>query len=133
MSGKTRVDVHADDAYAHISESAATAHGGTVPLTRTINGKPLSANVTLTTDDVSAVPTTRTINGKPLSANVTLTPADVGAVLDFIAAPTGGTTEDAEARAAFVALRDALVAAGWMLPEASSSSSSGDSGSSSSP
>ncbi|WP_413113356.1 hypothetical protein [Thaumasiovibrio sp. DFM-14] len=70
-----------------------------VPTSRTINGKALTANVTLAAADVGAatsahnhdtvyskvdhthayVPTSRTINGKPLSANVTLAAADVGA------------------------------------------------------
>lgn len=53
---------------------------GAVPTTRTVNGKPLSSNVTLDASDVSAVPTTRTVAGKPLSADVTLTAGDVGAV-----------------------------------------------------
>lgn len=63
-----------------------------VPGTRTVNGKPLSADVTLTPTDVGAptkaeldatvagiVPKSRKVNGKPLSADVTLTPGDVGA------------------------------------------------------
>lgn len=56
-----------------------------VPNTRTVNGKSLAANITLTPADVGAVPTTRTVNGKALAANITLTPADVGA------APTSRT------------------------------------------
>jgi hypothetical protein len=50
-----------------------------VPSTRTINTKPLSADITLSASDVSAVPTTRTINAKPLSTDITLSPADIGA------------------------------------------------------
>jgi len=53
---------------------------GAVPSTRTVAGKALSADVTLTAADVSAVPTTRTVNAKALSADVTLTAADVSAV-----------------------------------------------------
>lgn len=73
-----------------------------VPNTRTVAGKPLSANVTLAKADVglgsvdntsdagkpvstaqqaaldAKVPTTRTVAGKPLSADVTLAKADVG-------------------------------------------------------
>ena len=66
---------------------------GAVPTSRTVNGKPLNDNISLTADDVGArpntwtptasdvgaVPTTRTINSKPLSSNVTLTAEDVGA------------------------------------------------------
>lgn len=51
-----------------------------VPTTRTINSKPLSANITLSASDVSAVPTTRTVNGKALSANISLSASDVGAL-----------------------------------------------------
>lgn len=42
-----------------------------------VNGK--TGVVTLAASDVGAVPTTRTINSKPLSADVTLTATDVGA------------------------------------------------------
>lgn len=51
-----------------------------VPTARTINSKPLSANITLSASDVSAVPTTRTVNGKALSANISLSASDVGAL-----------------------------------------------------
>ncbi|ECK8241726.1 phage tail protein [Salmonella enterica subsp. enterica] len=47
---------------------------------RKINGKALSADVTLAAADVGAVPTTRKINGKELSADITLTAPDVGGV-----------------------------------------------------
>ena len=50
------------------------------PTSRTINGKALSANISLTASDVSAVPTTRTVNNKALSGNITLSASDVGAV-----------------------------------------------------
>ena len=52
---------------------------GAVPTTRTVNGKALSDNISLTAGDVGAVPTSRTVNNKPLSSDVTLTAADVGA------------------------------------------------------
>ena len=66
---------------------------GAVPTSRTVNGKPLNDNISLTADDVGArpntwtptasdvgaVPTTRTVNGKALNANITLTADDVGA------------------------------------------------------
>lgn len=51
-----------------------------VPVTRTINGKALNANITLAAADVSAVPTTRKINNKALSADITLSATDVSAV-----------------------------------------------------
>ena len=66
---------------------------GAVPTSRTVNGKPLNDNISLTADDVGArpntwtptasdvgaVPTSRTVNGKPLSSNISLTADDVGA------------------------------------------------------
>lgn len=51
-----------------------------VPMSRTINGKPLSSDITLSASDVGAVPTARTVNNKALSSNVTLSASDVGAV-----------------------------------------------------
>lgn len=60
---------------------------GAVPTTRTVNGKALSDNISLTADDVGAVPTSRKVNNKPLSSDVTLTAADVGA-----GAPATSTT-----------------------------------------
>lgn len=89
-----------------------SALGGKVPTTRTVNGKALSANISLTASDVGAdasgsaeavqdnldthtsnksnphgvtaaqvgaVPTSRTVNGKALSSNISLTASDVGA------------------------------------------------------
>ena len=64
-----------------------------VPLTRTVNGKALSSDITLSASDVGArantwtptagqvgaVPTTRKVNNKALSADVTLDAEDVGA------------------------------------------------------
>src|SRR5699024_2482425 len=64
-----------------------------VPLTRTVNGKALSSDITLSASDVGArantwtptagqvgaVPTTRKVNNKALSADVTLDAGDVGA------------------------------------------------------
>lgn len=51
-----------------------------VPITRTVNSKALSSNITLSASDVGAVPTTRTVNSKALSSNITLSASDVGAV-----------------------------------------------------
>ena len=53
---------------------------GAVPVSRTINGKSLASNITLSAANVGAVPTERTINSKSLSSNITLTAADVGAI-----------------------------------------------------
>ena len=61
------------------------AHGittdkiGAVPVTRKINNKPLSGDVTLGAGDVGAVPVARKVNGKQLNADITLTAQDVGA------------------------------------------------------
>lgn len=57
-----------------------------VPNTTKVNGKALSADVTLTAGDIGAVPTTRTVNNKALSADISLTASDVGAL-----PTTGGT------------------------------------------
>lgn len=62
------------------------ANIGAVPTARTVNGKALSANVSLSASDVGAVPSSRTVNGKALSSNVTLTAENVGAL-----PTTGGT------------------------------------------
>lgn len=59
-----------------------------VPNTTKVNGKALSADVTLTAGDVGAVPTTRTVNNKALSSNITLTASDVGALSDTTKIPT---------------------------------------------
>jgi len=53
---------------------------GAVPETRTINGKPLSADIVLTPEDSNSVPKTRTINGKSLETDVVLVPSDLDAV-----------------------------------------------------
>ncbi|WP_313104211.1 pyocin knob domain-containing S74 family peptidase [Pseudescherichia vulneris] len=49
-----------------------------VPLTRTVNRKPLSTDILLTPDDVGAVPVERTVNGYVLSKDVVLSKGDVG-------------------------------------------------------
>ena len=67
---------------------------GAVPTARTVNGKALSADITLSAGDVGArpdtwtpsaadvgaVPMSRTVNGKALSADITLKAADVSAI-----------------------------------------------------
>lgn len=49
-----------------------------VPNTTKVNGKALSADITLTASDIGAVPTSRTINGKALTTDITLTSTDLG-------------------------------------------------------
>ena len=52
------------------------AQAGAVPVTRKVNGKVLSSDVTLTPGDVGAVPTTRKVNGLALSGDITITTVD---------------------------------------------------------
>ena len=72
-----------------ITSSMVTTALGYTPVTntRTVNGKALSSNITLSLDDIADgstrklsnyVPTTRTINSKALSSNITLTLDDIG-------------------------------------------------------
>jgi len=49
-----------------------------VPLTRTVNRKPLTSDIILTPGDVGAVPVERTVNGYDLSKDVVLSKSDVG-------------------------------------------------------
>ena len=48
-----------------------------VPLQRKINGHDLTADLTLTPEDVDAVPSGRTVNGHPLTADVVVTAQDI--------------------------------------------------------
>ena len=50
--------------------------------TTTVNGHPLSSDVTVTLADVGGVPTTREVNGQPLSSDVNITLASLGGVPD---------------------------------------------------
>ena len=50
-----------------------------VPITRTINEKALSSNVTISAADIEAVPKTRTVNQKALSNDIILSASDIGA------------------------------------------------------
>ena len=63
-----------------IQDCIITLENNYVPKTRTVAGKALSSNITLSAGDVGAVPTSRTINAKALTGNITLSAADVGAV-----------------------------------------------------
>ncbi|HFR2015056.1 TPA: tail fiber domain-containing protein, partial [Shigella sonnei] len=62
--------------------TATQMDGRYVPLTRTINGHALTANLVLNSEDTGSVPDTRTVNGKPLSEDVVLTSTDTGSVPD---------------------------------------------------
>lgn len=53
---------------------------GGVPLTRTVNGKPLSTDIVLNSADTSSVPLTRTVNSKALSTDIVLNSTDIGSV-----------------------------------------------------
>lgn len=65
------------------SDLAAKSHGNHVPETQTASGKVFLRNdntwQTVTPANIGAVPTTRTVNGKALSGNISLTASDVGA------------------------------------------------------
>lgn len=77
-----------------------------VPVTRKINKKALSSDVSLnaadvgarssdwtpSAADVGAVPTSRTVNGKALSGNISLTASDVGAALALHKHPASDIT-----------------------------------------
>jgi len=103
---KTEADTKIADAK-KAGTDANTNANGRVPTSRKINGKPLTADISLTAGDVSAytktetdtkvadakkagtdananangrVPTSRKINGKPLTADISLTAGDVGAL-----------------------------------------------------
>lgn len=103
---KTEADTKIADAK-KAGTDANTNANGRVPTSRKINGKPLTADISLTAGDVSAytktetdtkvvdakkagtdantnangrVPNGRKVNGKPLSADISLTAGDVGAL-----------------------------------------------------
>lgn len=61
-----------------------------VPKTRTVNGKALSSNITLSASDVNAVPSTRTVNGKVLTGDIALSASDVGAVSSTLVGAVNG-------------------------------------------
>lgn len=102
---KTEADTKIADAK-KAGTDANTNANGRVPTSRKVNGKPLTADISLTAGDVSAytkteadtkiadakkagtdantnangrVPTSRKINGKPLTADISLTAGDVSA------------------------------------------------------
>ena len=82
LEGDARLsDARTPTAHSHTMSGVSDLDPSTiVRSTRTVNSKPLSADVTLAASDVGAVPTTRTVNNKVLSANISLAASDVGAV-----------------------------------------------------
>lgn len=83
---QTAINGKAASGHTHTPASigaAATSHSHSnyVPTSRTVNGKALSANISLAASDVGAVPTTRKVCGKALSSDITITPNDIGAAL----------------------------------------------------
>ena len=82
-------DVQASLDKADTALQSFTESDPTVPSWAKASSKP-----SYTASEVGAVPTTRTVNGKALSANVTLTASDVGAVdaSDVVTIYSGSTT-----------------------------------------
>lgn len=83
---QSAIDGKAASGHTHTPASigaAATSHSHSnyVPTSRTVNGKALSANISLAAGDIGAVPTTRKVCGKALSSDITITPNDIGAAL----------------------------------------------------
>jgi len=74
--------------------STALSNLGGVAKTVTVNSKPLSANIVLDADDVSAVPNTRKLNGIPLTNDITLNADDVGALPSRGIIPVGTDLND---------------------------------------
>ncbi len=74
--------------------STALSNLGGVAKTVTVNSKPLSANIVLDADDVSAVPNTRKLNGISLASDITLNADDVGALPSRGIIPVGTDLND---------------------------------------
>ena len=92
---------------------------GAVPPTRTVNGKALSADISLTATDVGAVPPTRTVNGKALSADISLTAADVGAATAAQGNKADSAVQSQELSAAIQGVRNMPYGERWMTNTAS--------------
>jgi hypothetical protein len=75
-----------------INGKANSSHGNHVPDTQTANNAVFLRNdntwQTVTPANIRAVPVERTVNGKALSANITLSASDVGALPSSTAIPT---------------------------------------------
>jgi len=74
--------------------STALSNLGGVAKTVTVNSKPLSANIVLDADDVSAVPNTRKLNGISLASDITLNADDVSALPSRGLIPVGTDLND---------------------------------------
>ena len=90
-----------------------------VPPTRAINSKALSADISLTATDVGAVPPTRTVNGKALSADISLTAADVGAATAAQGDKADSAVQSQELSAAIQGDRNMPYGERWMTNTAS--------------
>lgn len=117
------IDGKADESHTHTIDNVTNLQSSLnakVPTSRTVNGKALSANISLSASDVGAapsshnhddryytedeidekfedyVPTARTVNGKALSSNITLSASDVGALPNTTPIPSidGLATEE---------------------------------------
>ena len=93
--------------------------GESVPPTRTVNSKALSADINLTAADVGAVPPTRTVNGKALSADISLTAADVGAATAAQGDKADSAVQSQELSAAIQGARNMPYGERWMTNTAS--------------
>ena len=93
--------------------------GESVPPTRTVNSKALSADISLTAADVGAVPPTRTVNGKALSADISLTAADVGAATAAQGDKADSAVQSQELSAAIQGARNMPYGERWMTNTAS--------------
>ena len=65
------------DSSGNLVQMPSASDVGAVPTTRTVNGKALSSNISLTASDVGAVPTSRKVNGRALSSDINITSGDV--------------------------------------------------------
>lgn len=65
------------DSSGNLVQMPSASDVGAVPITRTVNGKALSSNISLTAADVGAVPTSRKVNGRALSSDINITSGDV--------------------------------------------------------
>lgn len=74
--GEAQIDYNA---LANLPKAQDLESMGAVPNTRTINGKSLASDITLTADNVGAVPANRKINGKELTSDITISAGDINA------------------------------------------------------
>ena len=108
LEGDARLsDARTPTAHSHTMSGVSDLDPSTiVRSTRTVNSKPLSADVTLAASDVGAVPTTRTVNNKVLSADITLAATDVGAASTTQGAKADSAIQQAGLDAAVSAVKN---------------------------